>query len=83
MAAGGTATRPTAKQDVKDKLASHQHRTNSSQLHITSANVAVMVGTLNTVCQAKQPKLDSSLDYDVIIVGAGQVSYLVLLEHVS
>jgi hypothetical protein len=42
-----------------------------------------MVGTLNTVCQAKQPKLDSSLDYDVIIVGAGQVSYLVLLEHVS
>lgn len=42
-----------------------------------------MVGTLNTVSQAKQPKLDSSLDYDVIVVGAGQVRYLVLLERES
>ena len=75
--------RPTAWSDVKDKLASHQHRTKLSQLSTTSTKVAVMVGTLNTVHQAKQPKLDSSLDYDVIVVGAGQVSYLVLLEHVS
>jgi hypothetical protein len=40
-----------------------------------------MVGTLNTVNQAEQPKLDSSLDYDVIIVGAGQVSYLAILQN--
>lgn len=42
----------------------------------TDTNVANMVGTLNTIHQATQPKLDSSLDYDVIVVGAGQVNHL-------
>jgi hypothetical protein len=33
-----------------------------------------MVGQINNDNQANQAKLDSSLDYDVFIVGAGQVS---------
>lgn len=39
-----------------------------------------MVGQLNTASQVQQPKLDAALDYDVLIVGAGQVS---CFQHVA
>jgi len=32
-----------------------------------------MVGQLHTVQQSQQAKLSPSLDYDVLIIGAGQV----------
>lgn len=41
-----------------------------------------MVGQLNGVTHSHQAKLDSSLEYDVLIVGAGQVSCFDYLDIV-
>lgn len=62
---------------VQDKLALHQHLSfhqNVTPLHKPNKNTTVMVGHLNNVRQGQQAKLQDGLDYDVLIVGAGQVS---------
>lgn len=66
------------KRSSEDKLA----LISTDKVFQTSTDIA-MVGPLNTAAQAQQPKLDQSLDYDVLIIGAGQVSCLENLNHLS
>lgn len=41
-----------------------------------------MVGQINGTAQGQQAKLDPSLDYDVLVVGAGQVGWVAQAAYI-